>query len=127
MHFQHPRAQAKLVRVACGKVWDVAVDVRLGSPRFGSWAGIELSGEDQRQLYIPAGFAHGFVVLTSQAALEYKCSDTYQPEFDRCLRWNDPVVGIEWPVVRPRMSERDAAAGTLKELMDLELLPVFQG
>jgi len=127
MHFQNPRGQAKLVRVACGAVWDAVVDVRRGSPTFGKWAGIELSGEAQRQLYIPAGFAHGFVVLTETAVFEYKCSETYRPEFDRCLAWNDPDVGIDWPIDRPRVSERDEAAPLLSELLVGDSLPEFAG
>ena len=127
LHFQHPRAQAKLVRVAFGTVWDVVVDVRSGSPSFGRWAGIELSGDDQRQLYIPFGFAHGFVVLTAEAVFEYKCSETYRPGFDRCLAWNDPTVGIAWPVDRPQVSERDAEAPTLDELVREGWLPVLEG
>jgi dTDP-4-dehydrorhamnose 3,5-epimerase len=127
LHFQHPRGQAKLVRVACGAVWDAVVDVRRGSPSFGKWAGIELSGEAQRQLYIPAGFAHGFVVLTETAVFEYKCSETYRPEFDRCLAWNDPDVGIAWPIDRPRVSERDEAAPLLSELLVGDSLPEFAG
>jgi dTDP-4-dehydrorhamnose 3,5-epimerase len=126
LHFQHPMAQAKLVRVAHGTVWDVVVDLRLGSPKFGRWAGIELSGEDQRQLYVPAGFAHGFVALTVEAVFEYKCSERYRPKFDHCLAWNDPTVGIEWPVDRPHLSERDAAAPTLSELIGAGSLPTFE-
>jgi dTDP-4-dehydrorhamnose 3,5-epimerase len=127
MHFQHPRGQAKLVRVACGAVWDAVVDVRRGSPRFGKWAGIELSAEAQRQMYIPTGFAHGFVVLTEKAVFEYKCSEVYRPEFDRCLAWDDPTVQVDWPTDTPRVSQRDAAAPTLSELLAGDSLPVFQG
>jgi dTDP-4-dehydrorhamnose 3,5-epimerase len=126
LHFQHPRGQAKLVRAAVGTVWDVVVDVRIGSPTFGRWGGTELSGEDQRQLYIPSGFAHGFTVLTAEAVFEYKCSDSYQPEFDRCLAWDDPAVGIEWPVDDPCLSDRDAAAPTLDELIREAILPTFE-
>ena len=126
LHFQHPRGQAKLVRAALGTVWDVVVDVRIGSPNFGRWGGIELSGADQRQLYIPSGFAHGFVVLTAEAVFEYKCSDSYQPEYERCLAWDDPAVGVEWPVDQPCMSDRDAAAPTLDELIRAGSLPAFE-
>lgn len=126
LHFQHPRGQAKLVRAATGTVWDVVVDVRVGSPSFGKWAGIELSGGDQRQLFVPSGFAHGFVVLSTEAVFEYKCSDSYRPEYDRCLAWNDPTVGIEWPVDHPHLSDRDAAAPSLDELIGAGSLPTFE-
>ena len=126
LHFQHPRGQAKLVRSAFGTVWDVVVDVRVGSPSFGRWGGTELSGADQSQLFIPSGFAHGFVVLSDEAVFEYKCSDFYQPEYDRCLAWDDPAVGIQWPVDRPCLSDRDAAAPTLDELIREGSLPAFE-
>ena len=127
LHFQHPLPQAKLVRVTSGVVWDVVVDIRIGSPHFGTWAGIELSAEDQRQLFIPAGFAHGFVVLSGEAILEYKCSVAYHPEHSRSLRWNDPTVGVKWPVARPRLSERDARAPLLQELAHDQCLPTYPG
>ena len=126
LHFQHPRGQAKLVRSALGTVWDVVVDVRVGSPSFGRWGGTELSEVDQSQLYIPSGFAHGFVVLSDEAVIEYKCSDFYQPEYERCLAWDDPAVGVEWPADQPFVSDRDAAAPTLDELIRAGSLPAFE-
>lgn len=118
LHLQHPHAQAKLVRVLEGSVFDVAVDVRVGSPQFGQWVGVELTAERQNQLFIPAGFAHGFAVTSERADFEYKCSDFYEPSAEVVLRWDDPAIGIEWPIERPTLSERDARAPVLAELMD---------
>ena len=99
LHYQSdPHAQAKLVRVIKGAVFDVAVDIRKGSPTFGKWVGIELSEENKKALYIPPGFAHGFYVLTDIAEFTYKCSAFYAPEADRGIFWNDPAIGIEWPI-----------------------------
>ena len=98
LHFQRPpHAQGKLVRVTQGNVFDVAVDIRKGSPTFGRWVGIELSGENHRQLWVPPGLAHGFLVLSESADFLYKTTDYYAPQAERSLRWNDPVIGIEWP------------------------------
>ena len=113
LHFQHPNGQAKLVFVLEGEIFDVAVDVRIGSPRFGRWFGTHLTGGDQQQLFIPEGFAHGFVVLSETAIFGYKCSNYYHPEGEQCLLWNDPDIGIDWPVSEPLLSPRDAQAMTL--------------
>jgi len=118
LHLQHPHGQAKLVRVIHGSVFDVAVDVRVGSPHFGQWVGFELSAESQNQLFIPAGFAHGFAVTSDTADFEYKCSDFYTPTAEIVVRWDDPAIGIEWPVEGPTLSARDAGAASLAELMD---------
>ena len=114
LHLQHPHGQAKLVSVLRGAVLDVAVDVRVGSPRFGRWAAEELSDENRRQLYIPPGFAHGFLVLSENALVSYKASASYRPECELAIRWDDPDLRIEWPVeLAPTLSARDAAAPTL--------------
>ena len=116
LHAQLKRPQAKLVRCVEGSVWDVAVDVRKGSPTFGKWYGAELSGENFRQLYIPTGFLHGFCVLSPQAQVEYKCSDFYDGPDQFGVRWDDPDLGIAWPVKDPLLSEKDAKAPLLKEV-----------
>ncbi|KON81359.1 dTDP-4-dehydrorhamnose 3,5-epimerase [Azoarcus sp. PA01] len=108
LHYQIRQPQGKLVRVVRGAVFDVAVDLRRSSPSFGRWAGAELSEDNHRQLWIPPGFAHGFVVLSESADFLYKTTDYYAPEHERCLAWNDPAVGIEWPVgVSPLLSGKD--------------------
>jgi dTDP-4-dehydrorhamnose 3,5-epimerase len=113
LHFQEPRPQGKLVQVLRGTVWDVAVDVRKGSPHFGAWVGIELSEENRRQLWIPQGFAHGFCVLSEVADFFYKCTDFYAPNLERAVRWDDPALGIDWPIQSPLISEKDRAAPPL--------------
>jgi dTDP-4-dehydrorhamnose 3,5-epimerase len=119
LHFQlDPHAQGKLVRVTAGKVFDVAADVRRSSPRFGQWVGVELSAENHRQLWIPPGFAHGFLVLSDSADFLYKASSYYAPQHERAVRWNDPQVGVEWPLpadATPLVSGKDAAAPLLKD------------
>lgn len=125
LHAQTPRAQAKLLRASFGEIFDVAVDVRLGSPTFGKWVGVVLSAENARQLFIPEGFAHGFCVLSETADLAYKCTDVYVPEDEITLRWDDPAVGVKWPIAAPLLSPRDAAAKTLAELTDR--LPRYDG
>ena len=108
LHYQAPpRAQAKLVRVVQGDVFDVAVDLRVDSPTFGQWAGRALSGEDGVILYIPEGFAHGYVCLSDQADLVYKVSNEFDASLDRGIAWDDPLIGIQWPVENPTLSERD--------------------
>jgi len=109
LHYQlPPRAQGKLVRAVAGEVFDVAVDIRQGSPTFGQWVGDVLSAENKRQLWIPAGFAHGFQVLSESAELVYKTTDYYAPQYECCIRWNDPVLNITWPLdVKPVLSEKD--------------------
>ena len=113
LHFQEPRAQGKLVQVLRGSVFDVAVDVRRGSPRFGRWVGIELSESQPRQLWIPPGFAHGFCVLSDSADFFYKCTELYAPEAERSIAWDDPTIGIRWPVERPLLSAKDQGAPRL--------------
>ncbi len=125
LHFQHPRGQDKLVYVPHGAVFDVAVDIRVGSPGFGRWVGVRLCDRDKAQLYIPRGFAHGFCVLSERALVAYKFTEFYCPEAQGFIRWNDPAIGIEWPVGEPDVSDRDAAAPLLEEL-DLERLPRFE-
>ncbi|CUU08655.1 dTDP-4-dehydrorhamnose 3,5-epimerase [Candidatus Thermokryptus mobilis] len=124
LHFQvEPFAQSKLVRCIKGEIFDVAVDIRPGSKTFKKWFGVILSEENKRILYIPKGFAHGFVVLSEIAEVEYKVDNFYSPEHDRGIIWNDPDIGIEWPIDNPILSEKDAKLPTLKEfLKDLSLL-----
>lgn len=110
LHYQMQQTQGKLVRVVQGAVFDVAVDMRKDSATFGQWVGEVLSAENKKQLWVPEGFAHGFYVMTESAEFVYKCTDYYAPEFDRSLKWNDPAVGIEWPLVdgkQPLLSEKD--------------------
>ena len=120
LHLQVHHPQGKLVRVANGVVWDVAVDIDPLSETFKKWVGVELSGENYRQLYIPPGYAHGFVVLSEQADLVYKCTAFYAPGDEVGILWNDPELGIDWPVREPILSDRDAAnislAGYVEEL-----------
>ena len=119
LHFQRgPKAQGKLVRVTAGAVFDVAVDIRRDSPTFGRWVGVELSGENHRQLWIPAGLAHGFLVLSETADFLYKTTEFYSPADEGAVRWDDPDVGIAWPDLgeAPRLSAKDATAGPLSEL-----------
>lgn len=111
LHYQlPPKAQGKLVRVVKGAVFDVAVDIRQGSPTFGQWVGVELSEANHRQLWIPPGLAHGFLTLSDSADFLYKTTDTYSPEHERCIRWDDPAIGIEWPALdmAPLLSAKDA-------------------
>ena len=107
LHFQLHHPQAKLISVVRGRVWDVAVDIRWGSPTFKKWFGIELSDENHRQFYIPAGFAHGFCVLSEEAEFHYKCSEFYDPKDDRGIQWDDPAIGVKWPVANPILSQKD--------------------
>ena len=110
LHYQLNKPQGKLVRVCAGQVFDVAVDLRKSSPTFGKWAGVILSSENFRQLWIPPGFAHGFFVLSDQTEFLYKTTDYYSPEDERCIRWDDPNLGIEWPhEIQPIVSVKDAA------------------
>jgi dTDP-4-dehydrorhamnose 3,5-epimerase len=114
LHYQIRQPQGKLVRVVSGRVFDVAVDMRRSSPRLGQWVGVELSAANQRQLWVPPGFAHGFLVLSEQADFLYKTTDYYAPQFERALAWNDARVGVEWPLAElgeaPTLSTKDAAA-----------------
>lgn len=123
LHAQLHLAQAKLVRVIEGEVYDVAVDIRLGSPTFGRWTGVSLSAVNQRQLFIPTGFAHGFATTSSSAQVEYKCSQYYDAADQIAIRWNDPDIGIEWPIREPILSDKDRDALLLRQLQ--ERLPRF--
>ncbi len=114
LHYQIRQPQGKLVRVVSGAVFDVAVDLRRSSPTFGRWAGVELSAENQRQLWVPPGFGHGFLVLSDSADFLYKTTDYYAPEHERGIAWNDPAIGIDWPLHgMPQLSAKDAAAPLL--------------
>jgi dTDP-4-dehydrorhamnose 3,5-epimerase len=124
MHYQLEKAQAKLVFVPHGEIFDVVVDVRRGSPAFGQWQGYHLSSENRKQLYVPVGLAHGFCVLSETVDVMYKCSNVYYPEGERGLLWNDPGIGIEWPVDDPIISGRDTKHPCLAEI-DPDSLPVF--
>ena len=116
LHFQNPYAQGKLVQVVLGEVFDVAVDLRLGAPTFGKWFGTILSSESGAQLFIPEGFAHGFLTLSDQVIFAYKCTDFYHRASDSTLRWDDPEIGIKWPIQDPRLSEKDRAGFLLKDI-----------
>ncbi len=110
LHYQVQQAQGKLVRVTAGEVFDVAVDLRRSSPTFGRWVGVHLSAENKRQLWVPEGFAHGFVVLSEFAEFLYKTTDYYAPEHERCIRWDDPTLAIDWPLTEaPQLSAKDQA------------------
>jgi dTDP-4-dehydrorhamnose 3,5-epimerase len=126
LHYQLHRPQAKLCRVIKGEVLDVAVDIRVGSPNFGKFVAAKLSEENKRQIYIPSGFAHGFLVLSKTAEFLYKCSDYYFPEYDRGIFWNDPEIGIDWQISNPLLSGKDRK---LRELCNLgmEELPTYNG
>lgn len=125
LHYQEPFAQGKLVCVLQGNVFDVAVDVRSDSPTFAKWAGVILSGENKRQVYVPPGFAHGFCVISDVALLVYKCTERYAPEAEGSVLWNDPDIGIEWPVRQPILSEKDGAALRLRDI-DRARLPSYR-
>lgn len=116
LHFQKTKPQGKLVRVVSGEVYDVAVDIRPDSPSFGQWEGVILSEENKRQLWVPPGFAHGFVVLSDTADFEYKCTDYYDPSDEGSLIWNDPAMAITWPLKNPTLSDKDSKAPTFAEL-----------
>ncbi len=126
LHFQNPFGQGKLVSVLEGSVFDVAVDVRKGSPTFGRYCGITLSGENKTQFYIPPGFAHGFCVTSETATFSYKCSDFYHPESEHSIIWNDPDIAIDWPLDSPQVSEKDQKGLALKDF-DEDKLPLFEG
>ena len=122
LHYQIREPQGKLVRVSHGTVFDVAADVNPDSPTFGSWVGVELSDQNHRQLWIPAGYAHGFCVLSNEADFEYKCTAPYRPDDEGGIVWNDPTLAIDWPVSSPLVSARDAALPRL-ETADRAWLP----
>jgi dTDP-4-dehydrorhamnose 3,5-epimerase len=123
LHFQEPNPQGKLVRAVTGSIFDVAVDIRRGSPTFGRWFGVELSEANKLQLWVPPGFAHGFCVVSDTADVVYKCTAVYEPANDRSILWNDPAIGIEWPVSEPLLSGKDSVAPRLQEA---PLLPSYE-
>jgi dTDP-4-dehydrorhamnose 3,5-epimerase len=124
LHFQNPHPQGKLVHVLQGEVFDVAVDIRIGSPTFGQAVAEVLSADNKRQLYVPPGFAHGFCVTSDTALFAYKCTDLYHPESEGSILWNDPDLGIAWPVTEPELSAKDRAGTHLADL-PRERLPVY--
>jgi dTDP-4-dehydrorhamnose 3,5-epimerase len=126
LHFQHPRAQGKLVQVIQGEIFDVAVDIRMGSPTYLKWVGMTLTSLDGRQAYIPPGFAHGFQVISDTALVMYKCTDFYVPTDESSLAWDDPEVGINWPIGTPNLSPKDAQAPRAADIADTRL-PRYQG
>ncbi len=121
LHFQHPGAQGKLVYVLKGEVYDVVVDIRRGSPTFGHWIGETLSEKNMRQLYIPAGYAHGFCVISEHALFAYKSTAAYDPAAEGVVRWNDPDIGITWPKMQFVLSDKDRAAPLLREIEECKL------
>lgn len=125
LHFQNPQPQGKLVSVLEGEVFDVAVDIRVGSPTFGEWTGVTLSAENKRQFWVPPDFAHGFVVTSEAALFSYKCTDYYNPQADGSVLWDDPEIGVDWPVQSPTLSDKDRAARPLSEIPE-GVLPVYK-
>lgn len=124
LHYQWPRPQGKLVSVLEGEVYDVAVDIRRGSPTFGRWEAVILSAGNRRQLWVPEGFAHGFAVLSDRAIFSYLCTDVYVKEADASLRWNDGTIGVDWPLDDPLLSAKDGSAPMLEDI-PAERLPVY--
>lgn len=124
LHYQWPKPQGKLVHVLDGEVWDVAVDVRRGSPTFGQWEAVVLSAENRKHFWIPEGYAHGFIVLSEQATFSYLCTEVYDREADMSIRWNDARLAIDWPVAEPSLSDKDAKAQFLDEIA-VERLPLY--
>jgi dTDP-4-dehydrorhamnose 3,5-epimerase len=118
LHAQRRLPQGKLIRVVEGEIFDVAVDIRRGSPSFAGWVGVRLSGDTFRQVYVPPGFAHGFCVLSEVAVVEYKCTELYDPADEIGVIWNDPDIGIQWPIADPTLSAKDAAAPRLRDLLE---------
>ena len=116
LHYQNPNPQGKLVRCSLGAVWDVAVDIREGSATFGEWFGLELTEDNKKQLWVPPRFAHGFVTLSDRADIQYKTTDYYNPDGDRCLRFDDPALAIAWPLEDVRLSQKDKAAPFLSDV-----------
>jgi dTDP-4-dehydrorhamnose 3,5-epimerase len=116
LHYQHPGDQAKLIYVCRGRIFDVAVDIRHGSPTFGRWFGMELSDENGLQMFIPEGFAHGFCVLSDEADVIYKCSEIYRPEYEHGIIWNDPDINITWPIKDPILSPKDMKYSRLNSI-----------
>lgn len=124
LHFQYEYAQGKLLQVLQGEIWDVAVDIRVGSPTFGEWTAVTLSSDNRRQFYVDKGFAHGFVVVSETALVAYKCTELYHPEYERSLRWDDPALGIAWPLTDVQLSTKDKNGLLLKDIPSVEL-PVY--
>ena len=124
LHYQWPRPQGKLVSVLEGEVYDVAVDIRRGSPNFGRWEAVMLSADNHRQFWIPEGFAHGFAVLSERAVFNYLCTDVYVKDADAGVRWNDAGIAVDWPLAAPLLSAKDQAVPFLKDIPD-ERLPVY--
>jgi dTDP-4-dehydrorhamnose 3,5-epimerase len=124
LHFQYPQSQGKLIQVLSGEVMDVVVDISIDSPTYGQWHGEILSESNHRQMYIPPGFAHGYCVTSETAIFSYKCTDFYNPSTEHGIIWNDPDIGIEWPIARPVLSDKDRAYPRLKDLRP-EYLPQF--
>jgi len=124
LHYQWPKPQGKYVSVLEGEVWDVAVDIRRGSPTFGRWTAVVLSAENKRHLWIPEGFAHGFVALSERAVFTYLCTETYDAAADANIRWDDPQLAIDWPVGAPSLSDKDARAPLLADIA-ADRLPVY--
>ena len=125
LHFQHPHSQGKLVYVLHGEVFDVAVDIRVGSPTFAQWVGVLLSGENKWQMYIPEGFAHGFCVTSESALFVYKCTALYHPQAEGGILWNDPELGIDWPIRTPILSAKDCGYPPLRKVPP-ERLPQYE-
>ena len=125
LHYQWPNPQGKYVSVVEGEVWDVAVDIRRGSPTFGKWTAVLLSAENKRHFWIPEGYAHGFVTLSERAVFTYLCTATYDPAADANIRWDDPSLAIDWPVSEPSLSGKDAKAPLLSEVPE-ERLPLYK-
>jgi dTDP-4-dehydrorhamnose 3,5-epimerase len=125
LHYQWPHPQGKLVSVLEGEVYDVAVDIRRGSPTFGQWAGVMLTAENHRHFWIPEGFAHGFCVVSEFATFSYQCTDLYDAKADGGIRWNDPAIGIDWPISSPLLSDKDSKASMLADV-PLDRLPEYQ-
>lgn len=125
LHYQLHNPQGKLVTVIRGAVYDVAVDIRVGSPTYKQWYGIELNDTNHHQLYVPPGFAHGFVVLSDIVDFIYKCTDYYDPKDEKGVIWNDPEIGVEWPVETPRLSQKDQVNPVLTELAQQNALPRY--
>jgi dTDP-4-dehydrorhamnose 3,5-epimerase len=123
LHMQNPQPQGKLVYVLQGEVFDVAVDVRRGSPTFGRWHGITLSDENKRQFWVPPGFAHGFCVTSETALFSYKCTELYAPQHEMSIRWDDPTLAIDWPVTAPQVAEKDRLAPLFTDIDPARLLP----
>jgi dTDP-4-dehydrorhamnose 3,5-epimerase len=124
LHYQLKNAQGKLVFVITGEIFDVVVDIRLGSPKFGQWFGTQLSAENKRQIFVPEGSAHGFIVLSKTADVIYKCTDFYAPGDEYGIFWADPTIGIDWPVKNPILSDKDSKNPKLRDIPE-ELLPAF--